>query len=299
MIKQNFQVAGYYKIEAIKPDGARRLLADWFPNLITDLGLNAIGSSTAYMDTCVVGSGTTPPLVTNTALEFLVGSHTSSTTGYSVAQSEPYYCYFSRTYRFGPGVADGNLSEVGVGYNSTNLFSRALILDSLGNPTTITVLPDETLDVSYQKRIYTPTTDIVGSIVLDGVTYSYTSRASYVATSYDTNENSFGWFANAAATTFPTRTPLACIYAIGAVTSGPSTAGAREGTQSSTYAGGTLYSDTTISFGLTQGNVSGGIKSLLFRKGPGCFQVEFTPYIPKDATKTLSLVFRHSWARRV
>ena len=60
---------------------------------------------------------------------------------------------------------------------------RALILDGGGSPTTLTILSDETLDVTYTIRVYPPTTDVTGSITLDGVSYGYTIRPCNVSTS--------------------------------------------------------------------------------------------------------------------
>ncbi len=46
-----------------------------------------------------------------------------------------------RVYRFWPGDAVGNISEVGIGYNR-------VVLDQ-----TITVLADEYLDITYEHRL--------------------------------------------------------------------------------------------------------------------------------------------------
>lgn len=63
------------------------------------------------------------------------------------------------------GVAAGNLSEVGMGWGNSNLWNRALIKDINGNPTTITILSDEYLDVVSEIRIY-PTPSVSGSFSL-------------------------------------------------------------------------------------------------------------------------------------
>src|SRR5690606_31940294 len=50
-------LCGRFKLEAERPDGQRRLLADWFPNLITNAGLNRIGTSSGWLTACAVGTG--------------------------------------------------------------------------------------------------------------------------------------------------------------------------------------------------------------------------------------------------
>ena len=49
------------------------------------------------------------------------------------------------------------------------------------------------------------------------------------------------------------------------------------------------------------GNLAGGIKSFAFYMmyyAALAFQIQFTPNIAKDNTKTLSLTFTVTWARR-
>ena len=45
-------VEGWYKFEAVRPDGTKRLLADWFPNLITDAGLERMAGNGDWMRYC-------------------------------------------------------------------------------------------------------------------------------------------------------------------------------------------------------------------------------------------------------
>jgi hypothetical protein len=66
---------------------------------------------------------------------------------------------------FRSGVAAGNISEVGLGWDNSNLWNRALIKDANGDPTTITVLSDEYLDVVSEVRDY-PAQSITGSFNL-------------------------------------------------------------------------------------------------------------------------------------
>lgn len=299
-VKLQTLVSGRFKISAFREDssgaeipGSRRQLAD-FPNLVTDGGLERMATASDWLTFCRVGTGATAPAVTDTALATQVASASVLSSSTGTAATAPYYSFKTGTYRFAAGVAAGNLSEVGVGWLATvsGLFSRALILDSGGSPTTITVLSDEILDVTYQFRTYPPAADTAGSVTLDGVVYSYAGRAALVT-------SSSAWPVPMQAGGANTIT----VYdgAIGAVTGSPS------GTSSSSpaptvadvaYSSGSRIRSVTLTWGLTAGNLAGGIQSIKYNHGFACYQIQFTPKIPKDATKTLSLTVSHSWARK-
>lgn len=288
------QCAGWFKIEATRPDGTRRVLADWFPNLILDGGLDRMGANADYLNWCQVGSGSTSPVAAQTALvNRIAGTNTVQASSTGAQASAPYYGWSRRTYRFAQGVAAGNLSEVGVGWASTgSLFSRALILDGGGSPTTITVLSDEVLDVTYELRRYPGTVDLTGTVVLDGVTHNWVSRASGVTAA--------GVWTGASA--------MALDYAqsfngdIGAVTAlNPSGTSAIMSATPLAYSSGSYTRAATVSAGPNDSNLSGGIRSIVIRSNSaatGRYQIQFDPAIPKDNTKVLSLTIQHSWARR-
>jgi hypothetical protein len=74
-LKIRSKVAGYYKLEAVKLDKAgnevsRRVVADWFPNLITNQGLNRMGANADYLSNCQVGSGSDAPPIMQKELLF-------------------------------------------------------------------------------------------------------------------------------------------------------------------------------------------------------------------------------------
>lgn len=288
------QCAGWFKIEAIRPDGTRRVLADWFPNLILDGGLDRMGANKDYLGWCQVGSGSTAPVATQTALvNRIAGTSTIQASVEGAQASAPYYGWFRRTYRFAQGVAAGNLSEVGVGWaTSGSLFSRALILDGGGSPTTITVLSDEVLDVTYELRRYPGTVDLTGTVVLDGVTHNWVSRAASV-----TDQDRWAGPGEMALDR-----AVAYNGNIGAVTAlSPSgTSGSLTATALA-YSSGSYARATTVSAGLNDSNLSGGIRSIViyaYYFGVGRYQIQFNPAIPKDSTKVLTLTIQHSWARR-
>lgn len=293
-------LAGKFKFEAVKADGTRRVLADWFDNLILNQGLNRIGTGT-FFNACQVGTGSTPPANTDTALVALIAGTTTiqaSTTG--TAASAPYYGYALKTYRFAQGAAAGNLTEVGIGWATTGatLFSRALIKDGGGSPTTITVLSDEFLDVSYELRAYAPASDDVVNVVISGTGYDFTCRASLVT-------NATYWAPRDSAITYQNAGGVLAEHscfngAIGAVTAEPSgTSDAPDSVTKLSYSNNSYQADFEVFWDLNTGNLAGFISALTFASTIGTFQMGVSPDLEKTATKLLTLTYRVIWARHV
>lgn len=299
-------VCGFYMMEAIKVDAdgneiSRRTLADWFPNLITNQGLDRMGGNNSYISYCAVGTGSTAPAFTDTTLVTPVAyTNTTQSSSISAQPSSPYYIERTVTKRFAVGTAAGNLSEVGMGWSNgpSTLYSRALILDGGGSPTTITVLSDEILDVTYRWRIYVPLTDVTGTITISGSNYDYTIRAAEAA-SVGADPGG-GWFQAS------TGLQVQCVggagrnsaysSAIAAITGVP-TGLVSHATSVTNAAYGTnnLYRDATILWDLTAGSTS--FRTLLLRFSIAEFQIEFNPVIPKLNTNNFSLTVRFSWTR--
>lgn len=304
------EVAGFFRFEKFKTNlegeeiiGSRQVVADWFPNLILDQGLNLIATSSNYLFACQVGSGTTVPSNGQTALTSLIaGTSTKPSNVTTTSASAPYYVAQTITFRFSEGAAAGNLGEVGIGtaLSGTTLFSRSLIKDSFGNPTTITILSDESLDVLYQMRYYCPPSDVTGSIIATGNiggTYNYTLRAANVTT---VNTNN-GWTLPTAQTTNAGNSAgyRAFNGAIGPITGLPSgTSGDMSVPTSASYGSGNFYLDRIITASAAQANLASGLRSMQLKLGIGMYQIEFSPPIPKTSNDVVQLTLRLSWARR-
>lgn len=304
------QIEGWYKIETIKPDGSVEVLADWFPNLITNYGLDTIGNSgsgaNGYLTHCQVGSSNTTPQFTDTALGSYVGSTSTTTSATVVAQSSPPY-YFTRTnvYRFTLGQIVGTIREVGMGWNSFgSLFSRALILDGSGNPTSITLTSTDQLQITYLFRLYPPTVDSTGTIDIDGTTYTWTGRAAAVTT-VSTTQSSYNWQMQATGTGAVGLYPATNVYAwtsgIAAITTTPYSSQSGTGTTALTvtdaYVTGSYERSITFGFAPTAANFN--IGSMTVPIGWGCYQFGFSPTIPKTSEKEFLIKFKVKWARRV
>lgn len=299
------RVKGRYRMQVIRPDGSVRLDTGWFDNLITNIGLDQYYQLSG-MGNCYVGSGNTAPAFTDTQLVALVGSGSGAggTTQTNNGVS-PYVGTTTLNYTFPAGTATGNLSEIGLGATATTLFSRALIVDNVGSPTTITILSNEQLNVSYQLGTIVPLTDVVGSITITGIgTVSTTVRAANA-----TSPNVWAALPNDSPTTpgigGPNNTNSTSVFTagIGAITAQP--AGGLNGCDSgshTTYVPGSFQSLVSVTYGLASGNIAGGINSATFAFGNlsisrGQWQVGFGTNIPKDNTHVLTLNYGMSWTR--
>jgi len=299
-------LAGEYNLVVNRPDGTSAETG-WFKNLILNQGLDAIGTQGAPLNYCHIGTGTTTPAVTQTALtSFTAAVANSSNATVTNAGAPTYASAHVIPYTFAQGAVVGNMTEVGVGWSNAGatLFSRALITDANGNPTTLTVTAIDSLTV-YYKITFTPSTAVsTGSIVLNGTTYNYqASLANAASFAYPTNlllwsgvmigvatGSNYHMMAAPGTTTtlgpvtdVPTGTVNNWLYTT------PTTA---------TYILGSYYRDATHTGTINDFNLAGGIGALMpqqYNNSP--YQYVFTPPIPKDNTKTLSLTFRTSWAR--
>lgn len=297
-IKQNFKMEGFYSFSVgnSKTNEIRdisHLVAKDSPNMILDSGLNALGTR-SICDGCVVGSGSTTVTPTQTSLVTLVGATTNITsTNHSRVSTPPYYILGRRTFRFAQGVASGNLTEVGTyASSSTNLFSRALIVDTQGEPTTLTILADEWLDVTYELRCYQDLSDKSFTIPsLLGVEYAVVARPAYVSSSISAVsvfENIMYHY---------TTQSYHHNGAIGIITGGPGGTGSGVSTSYSNYVSGSYERSFILSSGLNDSNLAGGIASTTITTSRAIWQFGYTPAIPKDGFKTLVLTVTISWGR--
>lgn len=296
-------LTGHFLLEAVNAEtGERRFLAE-FDNLITNGGLDRLGAATTtnqVISHVQVGTGSTAPANTDSALaNYLAGTNRSFNNSASYGGNPTYHTEVTYTWEFDQGAAAGNLSEIGVGWAASgSLFSRALIVDGGGSPTTITVAAIEFLAVTYKLRMYPPTTDTTGTITLDSVDYDYTIRPSYAGGATWRYHGLYGYGTS-------NGTPAVYDGVIGALTAGPSGATIANMTESyAAYSSGSYKRTLTAAATIAQGNLAGGIRSIYlpiygWAASPQmAWQCQFDPAIPKDNTKTLSLTFDVSWARK-
>ena len=301
-LSQTVGVSGHFTLIIRKADalgeaipGTERVVAE-FQNLITNTGLDFLCSSSEMNpQNCQVGSGSTTPANTDSTLQTFTALTTTTFSGTSITAntSSPYYSSRVFSFRFLTGVATGTLTEIGMGITYStpgNLLSRALILDVLGAPTSITVLSNEILDVIYTLRIYPPTTDTVTSVGL----FTVTSRACMV-----TDTSSWGYIPLLYSFTvkaFPGGSHLT------AITSSPhlvytAMAGAASSASVTTYVPGSYQEVGTIIFEPELANSVLGISVITYTTRLGSWQIEFSPAIFKTAVQRLTLAILTTIAR--
>lgn len=310
IIELKSELEGIIKLEIIKEDGTLKEAEGLnvpFYNLITDAGLNfvsgytTIGEATSY---CRVGTSSTTPNVSDTTLGAQTGSACPVETSTNSVQytTTPYYSNHTRVYTFTVGAVSGNLTEIGFFSAASNgtMWSRSLIKDSGGNPTTLTLLATEQLKVTYTVRRYIPAS-LTGSFTLD--TNGTNSTINYTITPANISSSSgpfkTGFFSN--------RDIYMYVYetnTLGAITSKPSgTTSSYISVVQSTYTQGSFYSVFTPTIGATIANYTTGIGSISFWCGSditpddAAYQCSFSPKIMKTSSQTLAIGIRLSWGR--
>jgi len=149
------ELAGRVKLQI---SGGERGTIDypWQDNMILDQGfvrLIAAGGTASVLNVFGIGSSSQTVQPTDTGLIAPIAFTSASivTHGWDAAGGFGW----SRSVRsFARGAAAGNISELTAGYdnNNTSAMARALVRDAIGNPTTITVLSDEVLTVTWEWR---------------------------------------------------------------------------------------------------------------------------------------------------
>jgi hypothetical protein len=178
---------GLQRLQLInKFSGKCRVDTGFIPNKLLDSGRNQMAQRGDWMNFAQLGTNSTPPSASDTGLLGRVaGTATINATSNGAQASAPYYGWKRKTFRFPVGAGQGgqNLSEGGVGWSASgaSLVSRALLLDPLtGDPTTVTPLADELVDLTYELRYYPPAADANQTVTLNGVSYDVIHRASEV-----------------------------------------------------------------------------------------------------------------------
>lgn len=287
-------VSGRFRLE--KKDRAGNIVfLKNFENLITDNGLNLLSTSTTKWSYCSVGSGNSNPVDSNVQLDNFIASAFNPivTPGIYTTERQSYIRF---QYTFGVGAVVGNVSEVGVGpvAGGTNLFSRALVKDSGGNPVSISILADEQLIVTYEFLVSQPVTDFVSNV--DG--YDIVLRASLV------NGGPGNWTMESSSVariytdTFSTAIAQAFTGgSLGDITSEPSGSPRnRSFAVLHTYVAGSHQTSATITW--SPGSFSGTVNAFRFGAGiVGFWQLSVTPSIVKTVDDRIELDVFVIWAR--
>lgn len=318
------QLAGFFTIQSVR-NGVVVNQAS-FPNLITNAGLiratlNSSDPSISALpiEYAMFGTGTTPPTAvdvdlttphglfsgmgniasrkkyTKTGAEVIAGS-SSTPLGYQAT---------TWTFTFAAGdVPMGELGEIGIFWEDPDtaekkLWSKALIRNDAGNPTTFSVDGDEVLYVRYELRKYVPE-DVTGTVTIAGENYNYLIRPFNVnGDKWNADAPVFGALMNTFTNVFDQ--PLVDVH----LASHGNPAAAPGRTTVIPHEDGKMYRDITIKWEALEGLVPGGIKkiggapytpfgSIFPVTDLSNYQIEFSPPIPKDDRHRLSITFRYT-----
>lgn len=280
---------------------------DWMDNIVLNSGLDLMAAG-SWFGGVVVGTGNSTPVVTQTNLDarFAASTTQQGSTVNGVSAEAPYYGFSRKTFRFAAGVFNNTiLSEVGIlsGNTSSAIINRALIVDTQGNPTSITMLNDEYLDVTVEVRVYPHASDQVGSIAImnrDQVaqTVNYTIRPANInqAASYKIGTSM------RATVSASNNALLAYSGAIGTMEYVPSGTNRWTSTASAithtiaAYVGGSFQVVHTVSLPVAQGNSS--LSSFLIYTPLGLYQIGFDVALSKTSTQTMTFKYVVSWGRK-
>ena len=178
-IQTGGKVSGVYGIKVLRNAGTDKEHLEDFgesPNMLLDGFFERFASGDLRPSrwNMFVGSGTTPVDATQTQLVSQIGSYEQMnvTKNDNVKVGSDYIVSSTGVAEWDIGDIIGNISEVGVKIGPTigsTVDSRALIVDSQGNPTTITVTSEDKLVISYTLKYIIPTQQHVSVVDFLGV----------------------------------------------------------------------------------------------------------------------------------
>lgn len=294
---------GIWTLRAVKP-GMGVVRETTFKNLITNLGLNALGSSTwEPYRYCNVGTGTNAPAVTDTALQsFLANIGQFSGNPSAGVLANGYVSLFMKATSTVGALGNNSITEISANAVTTNsnAFSRALILDSNGVPTAFPINSDEQLEVTYELRQYWPTTDVAAAISIGQAAYSTTTRALGVTNLYQwaiLGSSSSGRRMSGGGgdgTNMFFTGGLAAISAnspLGTAISGSSS----PSVSTAAYVNDSFQIDVTWNWGAGKG--TGTFRTVIADYVMSGFQTDFGADITKTAAQAFIMNHRLSWAR--
>lgn len=317
MIKFHFGLEGFVTLHKGKVDVdgeplTKESVLPPFKNMVLDTGLERIGSNGDWMNWLHLGSGIIAPHPLQNSLQnatykgSALAPNTHTTSGINIEDPLKPYCWVKRIFRVSPRGENRTYSELGVGWNDNNLFSRTLIKDPQGLPNTISILGDEYLDVTYEVRMYMPVDTVVYTVTPTGDDVEPRTITVH-ASQLNTGSWSFGWGlaqysgANASPSSIISNWTSNAHNRFfnggrGGLYQNP--AGAQVGAIFN-YTSVVRTTDTSATFILTRelpDNV-GTIRTIQISQQAYCFQMELNPPFVKNDEERFSFSYSISWGR--
>lgn len=298
---------GWWTLEALR--GGRSVRSaefkEPFPNMILDQGLDRFGSVNANQlyRAFWVGTGTTPPAPSDSSLvNGLPTSVSLASEGMTYGPAPDYWAAHEMVGTSTVGqFGNTNLTEIGVGHgsNAALLFSRALILDSNGNPTSFPLLSDEQLRATYQLRVYPPLNDAIYEVDVSGMRTATVRALRAGGGGWGVQSPTFGGSNASPLGTEATNFYQGGLSALTAISPQGSQVGSSSGggITVNPYSSGSLKLGWRRSWGPMDGN-SSSFRTHVCAHVCAAFQVEYDPPIAKSNIQSLYLDYEFSWERR-
>jgi len=293
-----------------------------FPNLITDAGLDALGQDIGVdgridnlISRMAVGTGSAVPAASDTSLVSEVARTSDPASIGNGLSSGPSFDYweYEVSFQFDQGEANANLTELGVLNDDLAgvLWSRQLLQDAGGSPTTITKTSDDILQIAYALRVYPDKTVRQSNLTIDGTSTTLDRQPQQIDSAAEWGRGGsptdrgilyqFGLWGGTDIRVYEDNTPPGDF-----ISEGPASPNTKEDVGSSyafaAYSAGTFQRDLDVSVGVGEGNFASGLGAATGRIydifGQGLpFITFFSPKIPKTDTDELTFQIRYSWGR--
>lgn len=310
----NIGLVGEVRCVVTKEDGTVKIDTGFQKNLILNQGLDFYGggNGTDMFHRCLVGTGNSVPTPTQNRLDLPVGiaAGASFSVKYDYTPREDNLYLAEITYRYTfSSIGNVNISEVGLASNGTTtanayMCTRALIKDASGNPTVISVLNTEKLQVYYKLTAVYSTLDVSHQIQYTGADNVTVDCNAIVRLSL-AGSNDSPYSIALLAPFAPSNSNLARGQTykggLGGLTWGPSDANSvAESVDIDTYVLGSYKSTFRYNYNLSDSN--GSTRCVKVLTTIGCWQVEYKQVIngkpiTKTSKDTMVIPFEVSWGR--
>lgn len=276
---------GEYRITKLSDDKVISR-TPWFDNLITDAGLDLIGTTDSYLGLASVGTGTTVAAISDTQLETPLATCTELFVSLGAR-------FRKHTFAFAKGSVVGTVSEVGIGGFGTSLFSRALV------PSPQVFTKSHALELEYRLNVIPPEQDI--TIVLTFAPDTYTTSCR-VRPAWINSSSGFAWGPSGNRAKFASGAilmPTVYDCLMGLRNGAPTGASdSRDFLTEFLYTPGSHCIEALACWKPSSANFKQPIQSaLFFTNGYGAWQMEFNPTIAKSCQEVLKLRFNLCWNR--
>lgn len=303
-IEKELSVKGRFKPVVLNSDGTIKTEGEWQKNIVLDNFFDRLNSQSFVFNAISVGTGNSAPSVSQTKLDnWIAATNTNSITS---SNPDPYSLWTgSYQFDFNQGAVVGNIAELGLTFSTatnSDVVTRALFVDGVGQPTTISVNSDELLRIFYELEIAFDPGIQTNIITIDGIS---TTVSGYLCGRSSMDFRTGGIAGSARYEVFSDGVDISTILDELKIltTTNPSFIASSvlfsaenmslSGNLTQNVIDGYIF---TISAGVSAGNFALGI-SHLYVANRIRYMLQFDPPIPKTDQDILEFDFRFKWIR--